>query len=210
MDFDATPARIPFPPGRSPFRANGIVFRAAMAYASKRTPGGPSALRPSLAPADADYLAQIFLPGTMYDLAPLVRLAIAAAALEGVTVADFTRARARESADMDIRGIYRLMLKVTSPQTLAARLPWAFNRYFAPTRAEINHLESGRLTAILHAVPAPMAGWYVSSTEGFVGRALELAGASPPAVRFTWASARAEGAEQGVPLVTLPFAVAWR
>ena len=210
MRIDPDPARLPFPPGGSPFLANGVVFRAEVAYVQKRLPGAMAGLSESLAPGDGDYLAQIFLPGTMYDLAPLVRLAVAAARKEGTTPMDFVRARARESADNDIRGIYRLMLKVTSAETLASRLPWAFNRYFAPTRAHMNNLEAGRMTAQLRAAPECIAGWYVAATEGFVGRAFELTGVRPEAIRFTWAPPRPEGAEGGVALVTLPFAVAWQ
>jgi hypothetical protein len=207
LEADAGPSRWPFAPGAAPFRANGIVYKAALLYVKKRTPGGREALRAVLDDADGAFLDRIFLPGTLYDIGPLVRASVAAAHIEGTPIDAFVRARGRESADMDIRGVYKLMLSVASPELLASRLPWAFNRYFEPTRAEMRSRSPGRVEAELQTVPACVAGWYAWATEGFVGKALELANARD--VRFRWDPPAPGTPTAGVPAATLPFGITW-
>jgi hypothetical protein len=73
---------------------------------------------------------------------------------------------------------------MTSPEGTAERLWKAFNGYFVPCRAETDTVGRGHLGAHLSGIPGCVDGWYVFATEGFVTRALELAGAK--GIVFTW------------------------
>ncbi|HEV8320966.1 MAG TPA: hypothetical protein VG389_05085 [Myxococcota bacterium] len=207
--IDLTTARLPFVAGQGPFRARGVVYLASIAYVKRRTPGGMPALLASLEdPADRTFLSEIFLAGSMYDIAPLVRLTLAAARLEGTPAERFVKARGTESADTDIRGIYRVLIWASSPEGVAVRLPRAFNRYFEPARSEPAVVRAGHLDSALAGLPEALAGWYVAATEGFVQRALEMAGARD--VRFNWDRALPHGATSGVPTVRVGFEIDWR
>ena len=196
------------PLGQGPFRARGVVYTAVLRYAHKLLPGRMEALRSALGDdATAAFLDQIFVASASYDISPLVRVCVVAAAIEGRSPSDFTRDRARESANMDVRGIYRVLLKLSSPEAMAERLPRAFNRYFEPCRAARAKLRRGGLESELSQIPEPMSGWYMAATDGFVSRALEMAGANGP--RFSWARPEADGEAEQIPLVRLPFKVRW-
>lgn len=181
---------------------------AALEYARKKTPGGLSAVLERLDEDERGYLDQIFVAGTDYDVGPLVRMSAHAAALEGSAPDEFVRRRARESADMDIRGIYRLLLRVASPDAMAERLPRAFNRYFSPCSCELVTIRPGSLQAVFNSIPAPLAAWYVAANEGFVGRALEIAGAKN--VSFRWLPPVSRPPLQSVLTCALQLDLGWR
>jgi hypothetical protein len=207
MRFDPAASSLA-PPGEGPFRVRGIVYAAVLRYVERRLPGGNMALREALHDdAIARFLDQIFVAATAYDISPLVRVCVVAADLERVPAAIFTRDRARESAKLDVPGIYRVLLKLTSPEAMAERLPRAFNRYFEPCRADATLVRRGGLESRLRDIPECMAGWYAAATDGFVSRALEMAGAKQP--RFRWEREEAAGELEGMATVTLPFRVRW-
>jgi hypothetical protein len=194
--------------GQGPFRVRGVVYGAVLRYVERRLPGGKVALREALRDdAIMRFFDQIFVASTDYDISPLVKVCVVSADLERIPPAIFTRDRARESAKMDVPGIYRVLLKLTSPEAMAERLPRAFNRYFEPCRADPTLVRRGGLESRLRDIPECMAGWYAAATDGFVSRALEMAGAKQP--RFRWERAEAAGEVDGIATVTLPFGVHW-
>jgi hypothetical protein len=162
-----------------------MIYLAILKYVQTKTPGGELALRRELGKHAAG-LDGIFLAASSYDIAPLVRMTIAGAALEKVPVDAFVRQRAYEIADADLRGIFRLLLKLASPEGTAERLWKAFNGYFEPCRAALDSVGRGRFAARMIGIPSCIEGFYVYAVEGFVTRALELAGAK--GIKIAWNS----------------------
>jgi hypothetical protein len=198
-----------YPADSPPFRARGLAFVYALGYVDKRLVGGRDAFRRELGPRDPfrSYYDQIFVVTGEYDAAALVRLYRVIAAIERKPVGKLIESKTRASAKLDTQGLWKPMLKTSSPEAMAERLPFAFNRYFEPTRAAVKRVAPGRFECEFAGVPAPMNGLYAMSTSGFVLAALELAGA----VRATldWDAPVVTGAVSGVPIEQLSFVATW-
>ncbi len=193
-------------PADSPFMGRGILFSAVVAYIKEKSAGGLAAVKAALGP-HADETDRIYLAAAEYPIAGLVRIAAAAATANQRDLFPFIRERAVATADADLRGIYKLLLKVTSPESTASHLWKAFNRYFAPCRADTRDLGPGKLVATLHGIPSCIDGWYVASTEGFVSRAVELAGAKGTTI--TWSQPLPDTPRAGIATSRIDFDVRW-
>jgi hypothetical protein len=196
--------------GEGPFRARGAAYEGSLAYADKKLPGGRAAIATLLGAADPylPYFDRIFVVSGAYDASPLVRLNVALAERARVAPAAFVEAIARKGAERAVHGIYKPMLKTSSPEAMATRLFLAFNRYYEPTEARTIRVEPGRFEGELVRVPSQMNGLYVASTTGFVSTALELAGAAE--ARVDWPETAPDGELQGVRIERARFVATWR
>ena len=106
-----------FPPGKGPFRARGFAYTAALDYVDKRFPGGRAALAAAFGEGDpyVGYLDQLFLASGAYDISPLVRLYVVLAAHARVSPAVFVETGSRWSAIQQTQGVWKPMLKTSSP-----------------------------------------------------------------------------------------------
>jgi hypothetical protein len=201
------PAR--FAVGDGPFRARGHAYVQALRYVDAKVPGGRAAFRAKLGHADpfAPYYDEIFLVTADYDVSPLLHLYIVVADLEGTHVDRFIEARARWSGAADTRGMWKLALRGPSPERVAERMRFAFNRYFPPCEGHSVAVEPGRFEGRLARVPAQMSGLYKDATLGFFAGALGEAGARD--VRPFAEHPTPCGLHAGVPIVEVRFAVAW-
>jgi hypothetical protein len=195
--------------GEGPFRARGLAYAGALRYVDKKLPGGRAAFVAALGPNDpyAAFYDQLFLAIGDYDVSPLVRLYAIAARLEGVPMARFIEERARWSGGVDPKGIWKRPLHGTTPEEVAERLNFAFNRYFPPCHATALRAASGQFSGELAKLPTCMDGLYVQSTVGFFIGALEGAGARD--VRVELAPPVADGTHAGVPVERARFVVRW-
>ncbi len=167
------------PYGDSPFGVRGIAYVLALKHAK------PAWIEPLRAKAGLrDFFSQIFLATAMYDARPLIVLFSAIARAEARDVKDVIVDRAGATAELDVKGMYRHLLKTTSAPEMAARLPKAFNRYFEPCVADVSEVTDTRMTATLMRLPEAFFGLHVYTTVGFVTRCLELAGAKRVQLRF--------------------------
>lgn len=208
MRYEPLPVTPRHPFGQGPFRGKGMIFEGLRAYAAQRIPGGMDAVLAEVGDPDVKkFFDQIFLASANYDLSPLVRVVRVVARLERTPVDQFVRKSARTAAELHIGGLYRQQLKVNSPEEMATRLPRMFGRYYEPCQAEIISIEQGHLRARFTGLPTLLIGNYVWSNEGFIGRALELAGAQRP--RFEWSAEQADGELEGISLRTIGFNVTW-
>src|ERR1700689_3254620 len=128
-----------FPVGESPFRARGLAYVNALRYVDTRLPGARGAFLQALGAGDpfATFYDQIFLVTGDYDVSPLVRLFAVAAGLEATPVGRFIQERARWSGGSDTKGVWKPALHGSTPLEVAARLNFAFERYFPPCRATV-------------------------------------------------------------------------
>src|SRR5262249_12563957 len=143
-----------------------------------------------------------------YDVSPLLRVYLATAALKKTSVAAFIERRSRWSATSDASGVWKPLLKTSSPDKMAERTHLAFNRYFKPAEARPLSVAPGRVEGELSKMPRPMDGLYMASTIGWVAGALELAGARDAFVTFD--QIQADGELRGVPLVKARFVATWK
>jgi hypothetical protein len=209
------PGRLRFEPldprsfrlGEGPFRARGVAYVGVLEYVDTKLAGGRAGLAPRLG-AFAPYFDQLFVATGDYDLSPLVRLFVVLAGLARRDPVAFVEERSRRSGPRMTQGLWKPVLKTSSPEAMAERLPFAFNRYFGPTHARGVDVGPGRFVCEISGVPAPMNGVHVASTMGFVASSLEVAGASDARVDFTGPAS--DGELAGVPTERWRFVATWR
>lgn len=202
------PAR--FPVGQGPFRARGLAYVMALKYIDARLPGGRAAFEATMGPNDpyASFFDQLFIVSGEYDVSPLCRLYVVCAEIERVSIGRWIEERARRSAESDTKGLWRPMLKASTPEEAADRTRLAFERYFPPCLAQGQSVGRGRFEGELSHLPACMTGVYTSATSGFVESAVTLAGATH--ARVEWERSSPDGMLNGVPLERARFVATWR
>jgi hypothetical protein len=200
---------LPFPIGKSPFRCKGVNYRNFMAYLDVNFKGGAEGFVAGLRdPQMREFLSQPFLAASWYDALPMVPLAHDAGRELHVTSAQFARDLARFGVKRDAVGIYKVMLKFTTPETLLERSTITAKQYFDFVKSEYE--KTGPQAARLRhtGVPALAASVYMNITEGFVETGLGMAGAKD--VRQRWEKPASAGTAHGVPIVQLCRDISWR
>lgn len=197
-----------YAPGDGPFHAKGTIYLGTQRFYAQAVPGGLDAVLARLSdPRLIDFLRQKFIASAWYDVGPLVPFGEAAARAAGTAHLELLRTQARAQAQSDIHGIYRLLLKLASPEMVMSRLPRAASQYFDFVRAEVRQLGPRRWESIGHGIPATWAATYMATTEAFVVRALELAGAKN--VRHRWHAPETTGVAKGIPTVSIRRELGW-
>jgi hypothetical protein len=198
-----------FPVGQGPFRARGLAYVGALKYVDTRLRGGRDAFlaRLGLAHPFASFYEQIFLVTADYDVSPLVQLYLVIAALEGNSVDSVVKRGSRWSGEHDPKSVWRPSLRGATPSDVAARLNFAFDRYFPPSSAEALSSQPEAFEGELRRLPACMAGLYVSGTAGFYEGALGWLGAAN--VRTQFARPAPDGLLAGVAMERVRFSVRW-
>lgn len=198
----------PVAPGTGPFHVRGSTYVGVRDHIDRHVPGGFAAVRALLPDeAHAVFAAQVFLPVTMYDVLPLVPLTQATAIAEKLPYAQSVRQRARNVAQRDITGLYKLFFKAVSPATAAERLQRAAVRYFDFGRLDI--VERGpRRTLVEHqGLPRLLLPWYLPMIEGYTAVVLEIAGARNPVANADLP--RKDGHRQGLETVSVRIELVW-
>lgn len=195
--------------GEGPFRARGLAYVSALKYVDTRLRGGRAAFLEALGKGDpfAPYYDQIFLVTGDYDVSPLVRLYVVAAAMQGAPVGRFIEERSRWSAESTTKGLWKPILKASSPEAMAESSSHAFNRFFHPCKAEKITSQPGHFEGELSKVPACMSGLFTSSTIGFFAEAVEIAGGRSCLVEI--GKPVSDGELAGVSVLRVRFVATW-
>jgi hypothetical protein len=192
----------PFAPGTSPFHVKGIVYRGHVEFAEKFIPGGTAAVNATFQDrALGFFFDQQFLAASWYDALPLVPLWRACAPLMKQTSVEFLRARTRHQAELDIHGVYRLLLKLASAEAVALRIPRAVGQYFDFGTTEAKVVSKGVVRIEHTGLPLLLAQWFGIVGETFLEVALEAAGARKINVRRQ--PPTQSGMAHGLPLANL-------
>ncbi len=209
MAVPPAPQRHPFAPGRSPFHVKGVVYRNFVEYIDGAVDGGIARLVTLLdEPELQTFAQQPFLASSFYDALPTVPLCETAAKALNRPFGQLVREFSAYASERDTKGIYRLLLKLVSPEMVMERTPAAAKQYFdfVVVTAEKSGPKSFR--TMVRGVPRFVAPFYMTVTEAFLSRALTLAGAKEP--RHAWQAPLPDGERDGVPLVRLRREVSWR
>jgi hypothetical protein len=203
------PEKLPMAPGTSPFRMKGHVYRGVLEHLDTVVPGGTYAVRTELRDSNVRaFFEQSFLPSGWYDILPSLPLVVTSARLAAIPFLQLARQVARAQAARDIHGIYRFVLKLSSPDMVISRMSRATAQYFDFGSTELKTLSQGHAILERTGVPAPLVGFYCGLTEGFVMVALEMTGAKDVKVRPS--RPVRDGERSGVETMTIPFDVRWQ
>jgi len=201
-------AQLHHAPGKGPWHVKGLVYAGALAHYDARVPGGLGAVLERVDAPLVEFLNQKFVVGGWYDVGPLTLVGQAAALVANVPHLEFLRDMARTQAERDIQGVYRILLKVASPEMVVRRLPQAANKYFDFVQAEVREVRPKCWESTGHGIPSIASTAYMAVTEAFVSKALQLAGARE--LRHRWFAPEQEGALGEVALMKIRRELSWQ
>jgi hypothetical protein len=202
-------ARTAFEPGKGPFHVKGVTYRNLFDYLEEHLEGGRVRLLDALGdPALRAFADQPFLASSLYDVMPIQGMCETAATLMGKPLAAFVRDFSRQAAERDIRGIYKMLLKLVSPGMVMERVPAAARQYFDFVSATVEKLAPNRYRSSALGVPEVLMHFYMLVTEAFLGRALTLAGAF--GLEHRWLPPHPDGHKDGLLLMKLQREISWR
>jgi hypothetical protein len=205
---------LPLAPGTSPFRVKGSVYRRVLERLDHDVPGGAAATI-ELVPGTDEvraFFRQHFLIGGWYDYLPLVLLAHADIAVNaplmkpGLSEEAILGELARRHAEMDLKGIYKVLLRVTAPRTAIARMAYVHRQYFSFGSLDIQ-ISRGRADTEVGGWPAVAAPLFRIYNSAFAQRLLNLSGARR--VIGEWQPPKPDGERSGVPLVRIRGSITW-
>lgn len=181
----------------------GVLYRGTQEFFRDHVTGGIEALHAELErdPPLLAFIKQQFLPSSWYDVLPVAPLIRAEARAMRLTLTHYLRLRARYQAERDIRGVYRFLVTLASPDAVAQRLPRVMAQMFDFVKTESRIIEPGRVEMTIHGFPAVLVEWYSGCFSEYADVALRLAGARW--VTITSAAPVPQEMCAGVPLVTI-------
>jgi hypothetical protein len=201
--------QLPFAVGESPFHVKGVAYHNFAAFLEVQLAGGQKSFIERLHnPALKTFLSQSFLAGSWYDALALLPLMHELGRELRLPPLQLTRDLARFGVKRDASGIYRVLLKLTSPESLLERSTNTARQYFDFVRSDFTRLAERQYRLQHVGIPAAAAATYMSLVEGFIDAGLGLAGARD--VRQVWDKAVPAGTAHGVPIVKLQREITWR
>lgn len=200
-----------FEPGESPFRGKGLIYLGSQEYAEKHLPGGWAAILEQLEsqPSLARFLGQRFLAASWYDALPMAPLTRAGARVASTSFAAFSRRRAEWQAEHDANGVYRAVLRLTSPETVVERVVRLTPQLFDFGTIAFERLGEKHFRVTRTGVPLPLVEWYAAMSEAYCMRLLNLSGAHQPTFRPD-PLGPPDGLEHGMPTKTIAYEARWR
>src|SRR5690242_15864350 len=113
-----------------PFRTKGLTWKGAREFYDRVVPGGAAAVARACGPELRPFLEEPVLPSSWYDVLPIVKVAATAAKLAGKPADVMVRENAAFVARRDMGGVYRFILSMVPPDTVALRLGRLSLQYF--------------------------------------------------------------------------------
>jgi hypothetical protein len=193
-------------PGASSFHVKGIVYKRTHEYFRERHPVGPTAVLEHLPTAELRaFFEQPFTAGGWYDALPIAPLIRAEARALGQPLSAYLRDRAEFQARLDVNGLYRMLLKLATPELVASRLPRMIGQVVDFGAVELSEQRKGHVVATIRGMPHSLTEWYSSAITVYCEVALGLAGAPNP--RVFLAGAPITSTKDGQPLVDITYEV---
>ena len=153
-----------------------------MSWVDQHFPGGRPAFLALLSPPMRAFFSQTFLAIGMYDL-PLASVAYACRCAR-YEIRPIRRDARRHQAKLDIGGVYRLLLKLTSARMIAGKLPGIMAKYFdfGATRALTD--QPLCVTFEVASIPQMLVDWFFACYTGYVEIVVGAAGGQIPTLDF--------------------------
>lgn len=199
---------VPFPPGDSPYRCKGVMYNDLFVYLDEQIQGGRVAVLDRLKNSRLrPFLLQPFVSVGWYDVFPLVSLQRTAAGMSETTHLEFVKRFSRWTFPRQVYGIYKFLLKLTTPDMMVRSLPRAVNQFFDFIKVDIHQLGPKSYKSSGANIPEVLAHSYMASSEPGVIMLLEIAGAKN--VRHRWLPPADDGEANGIKLVRLTREISW-
>src|SRR5205085_383943 len=119
------------------------------------------------------FFAQTFLAHTFYDALPLITIECEAARMLGITDVALWQELAALQADIDIQGVYRLLLRFASADKIVESMPKLGKRYFNFVDTSVAVHRPGYAELLVRGVPHPLTPAYKALAHAYLMRTLE-------------------------------------
>jgi len=116
------------------------------------------------------------LPGTWYEVAPLVRTLRRAGRDLHLDLESLTAEVARRNAFSDLPSIYRVFLRIAQPRRLLMFVPQLWRTYVDFGEGRVIENEVGRFIGQCDGIPEDLQEWGCGCWLGFLPAAVELCG----------------------------------
>ena len=165
-------------------------------------------MKAAMEPELARFFDQPFLAASRYDVFPLAQAGVACGQLTRLGFFEFVKIRAHYQADQDLKGVYSFVLKLTTAEAVAKRLPTLLFQFF--NFGEVERVDTSRdaLEAVLTGVPEPLAPWVGNVTREYLHRALSTAARRSVEVD-TQIAERVGAHASGMPLTKIVYRCRW-
>jgi hypothetical protein len=170
----------PVLPGKSPFHIRGTGYLGHLAWIDQHYPGGRPAFLALLSPPMRAFFSQTFLAISMFDFLPLASAGQACARSLKMKFVDFIEMRGRHQAELDIGGVYRVLLKMTSAKMIASKLPGIMSKYFDFGTARPLSEEANCVRFEVATIPTMLVDWFLGCYTGYVEVIVGAAGGHIP------------------------------
>jgi hypothetical protein len=127
----------------------------------------------------------ILLPGTWYDVLPLVEALEVVGKQVNRSVHDMTAEIARQNALRDLTTMYRVFLRIAAPVRVMSFTPRLWGNYVAFGQASAIRNEPTHYIGECSGVPSRLLDWASGAWCGFVPAAIEVAGGKDAVGRIT-------------------------
>jgi hypothetical protein len=205
----APPSVLAFAPGTSPFRQKGNAYLVDMRYYDEVVRGGARAVVLALAdPKVRAFYEQTFRPSEWYDALPGGIIEATAARLRGVSFEDHRRQVGTWHAEQAIRGIYSMLFKLVSHESVALWTSRFGGLYFEFGKVETSAAGPNAVDGWWRGLPCELAQSVSYGSAGFCAAALRLTGAREPVV--TLHEVESDGAQYGRDLVRVRLRMSWK
>ncbi len=205
---DSLPPKAEFAFGESPFRAKGSLYLGTQKFFKKKVPGGLEALVEAIGPGPlADFIGQLFMPAFWYDALLAPKLIAHEAKVMNLSLEDYLVERTTWQVEQDSGGIYKFLLKLTSPRFVADRLPIMMSQMFDFCDLDVERIAEAERVAHFRGIPVPLESWLRVSLKLYTEIILKLAGAKSVDVHFL--PSEPMEAKAGVARLHLTYRVIW-
>src|SRR5262245_44736445 len=192
----------------SPFRTKGVLYLGTRTYFEAQHERGIEAVIEHLPEGRLRaFLRQKFLVGGQYEVMIVPTLIEAEARAMRKSLDDYLLQRTVWQAQQDIHGVYRLLLKLTSPETVVTRMPKLVTQMFnfGVPRSTILGPTGADLEA--QNIPAALVPWLTIAFKVYVETAVVMAGAKT--CTMTTSKTLVEPSREGFPMRTFRARVDW-
>jgi hypothetical protein len=197
-----------YAPGTSPFHTKGILFLGTESFFAQASSAGMGAVYAQIADqALLAFIQQKFLAGSWYDALPVAPLIRAEARALKMTTEDYLRVRTEWQAKSDFNGIYRALLKLTTPKSIVDRFPKIVQRYYDFAELTVLAEDSRRLKISCDGIPAVLGFWMSTIFGTYARSVIGFCGAPLPAARTS--ALRPCGTKHGVDISRFEIELSW-
>lgn len=142
------------------------------------------------------------------DELPVHPLIHAEARTCNLPLAVYLRQRSEFQAEQDLAGVYKVLLKLASPEAVLARFPRLATQLLNFAKAElIDQSLEGSRGFVLSGMPAVLASWYMNGLAVYAQHAVKLAGAKN--CQVTMLAPEPEGQAHRVDVLRVCFQIQW-